>query len=163
MGEAAGDARAVRTVMQPDPPVAHLHETLDRVMDRLEETAGRVVAVVDGDKIATLVRRDAIEDLIRDGVDAAVERVRDHFRPPVRYIYEDDTVAAARATLESDGVRALAVVDNGQRLVGVVTGEDLEDAPMGGTVRPATDPTDRRHLDHPRLDVYAPWAIVSPD
>lgn len=163
MGEPAGEGRTVRTVMRSDPPVAHLHETLERVIDRFEETGASVVAAVDGDKIATLVCRDEIEALLRDGVDGAAERIRDHFRPPVRYIYAEDTVAAARATLEADGVRALAVVDDAHRLVGAVTADELGDAPLGAQVRPPTDPTDRRHLDHPRLDVYAPWAVASPE
>ncbi len=148
--------------MIADPPIAHIHEPLTCAVQRLAGTAGGVLAVVDGDRVAALLTREDLARLAaRD--DAAVAKLRDHVGPPLRYVLATDDVDVARATLAAGDGSAVAVVDEQGRLRGAITAATVGRGGDDAHPRPPVDPTDRRHLDHPRLEVYAPWAAVRSD
>jgi len=156
----------VETVMERDPPVAHLHETLDRARERLSGGARSTLVVVDGDRIAAVLSHSALEQHWRDAGHHAGIALRDLVRPPVAFCYAQDSLAAARSALTIAAAKgiptdAIAVVDDDRRLLGVAVADRLGDAPPGGSPRAPADATDRSRLEHPRLDVYAPWAALS--
>jgi CBS domain-containing protein len=155
----------VATVMERDPPVAHLHETLARALNRVRASGKRTLAVVDGDRIAAVLSARTLEERCADAGDCERVHLRDRCGPPVPFCYVEDRLATARSALTlaaAEGSRcgAVAVVDDRRRLVGVVNGADLGDAPPGGPARAPDDPTDTHHLESPSLTVYAPWATL---
>ena len=156
----------VEAVMERDPPVAHLHESLARARSRVRASGKRTIAVVDGDRIAAVLSAAALEDRCADAGDCERVHLRDRCGPPVPFCYAEDHLATARSALTlaaAEGVNcgAVAVVDAQRRLVGVIEAERLGDAPPGGPARGPEDPTDTRHLENPNLTVYAPWATLA--
>jgi CBS domain-containing protein len=155
----------VEAVMERDPPVAHLHETLERAHDRLQSDGKRTLAVVDGDRIAAVLAAAVVEERYGRAGDAAKVHLRDAFGPPVPFCYAHDPVSTARSALTAAAAAgadggAVAVVDEARRLVGVVEAEALGDAPPAGPPRGPEDPTDLRDMESPNLTVYAPWASL---
>lgn len=155
----------VTDAMERDPPVAHLHESLARALGRVRGSGASTVAVVDGDRIAAVLSTAVLERRSADIADGDAVHLRDLCRPPVPFCYVEDDVATARAALtraaaEGTECGAVAVVDDHRRLVGVVAADALGDAPPGGPPRRPEDPTDQRHLENPKLTVYAPWAAL---
>lgn len=155
----------VAAVMERDPPVAHLHESLARARSRVRASGKRTVAVVDGDRIAAVLSAAALEARCVAAGDCERVHLRDSCGRPVPFCYAEDRLATARSALtvaaaEGTDGGAVAVVDDKRRLVGVIEAERLGDAPPGGPARGPEDPTDTRHLESPRLTVYAPWATL---
>jgi len=155
----------VEAVMERDPPVAHLHESLARALSRVRSNGRRTLAVVDGDRIAAVLSAAALEQRCATADDGERVHLRDRCGPPVPFCYAEDHLATARSALtraaaEGANCGAVAVVDDQRRLVGVVEAERLGDAPPGGPVRGPKDPTDTRHMESPNLTVYAPWATL---
>lgn len=151
--------------MERDPPVAHLHESLDRACNRAQTSGRRPLVVVDGDRIVAVLSAAALDEHCRRERDTATVHLRDRFGPPVPFCYADDHLATARSALTAAAAEgyaggAVAVVDERRRLVGVVEAERLGDAPPGGPARGPKDPTDQRHQESPHLTVYAPWASL---
>ncbi len=155
----------VEAVMERDPPVAHLHESLARARDRVCAGGKRTVAVVDGDRIAAVLSAAALENRCATAGDCEAVHLRDRCGPPVPFCYTEDDLATARSALTLGAAAgsaggAVAVVDDARRMVGVVEAERLGDAPPGGPPREPEDPTDTRHVESPALTVYAPWATL---
>jgi CBS domain-containing protein len=156
----------VEAVMERDPPVAHLHESLSRARSRVRASGKRTVAVVDGDRIAAVLSAAALETRCATAADCERVHLRDRCGPPVPFCYAEDHLATARSALtlaaaEGTNGGAVAVVDAQRRLVGVIEAECLGDAPPGGPARAPEDPTDTRHLESPKLTVYAAWATLA--
>ena len=155
----------VAAVMERDPPVAHLHESLARARNRVRAGGKRTLAVVDGDRIAAVLSASSLERRCAEAGDGDAVHLRDRCGPPVPFCYAEDHVATARAALtlgaeEGTHCGAVAVVDDRRRLVGVAAADALGDAPPGGPARAPEDPTDRHHQESPNLTVYAPWATL---
>lgn len=162
---AEGSDERVERVMERDPPIAHLHESLDRARNRVRASGKRTLAVVDGDRIAAVVSAVVLDRRCAEAGDCAAVHLRDTVSPPVPFCYAEDHLATARSALtlaaaEGTFAGAVAVVDDRRRLVGVVDADSLGDAPPGGPARGPEDPTDRRHMESPNLTVYAPWATL---
>ncbi|NBB71069.1 MAG: hypothetical protein GVY33_12240 [Alphaproteobacteria bacterium] len=156
----------VEAVMEADPPVAHLHESLARALNRVRASGKQTLAVVDGDCIAAVLAAAVLEERCAGADDCDRVHLRDRCGPPVPFCYAEDHLATARSALtlgaaEGTAGGAVAVVDDARRLVGIVPAAALGDAPPGGPRRGPEDPTDRRHLQSPGLTVYAPWATLA--
>lgn len=119
-------SREVETVGQETPIVA--------VAQRMRDQDVGVVAVLDGDRLAGVCTdRDIVVRCVADGLEAAEVCVRDVMSVEVLCCFGDDDVRVARDLMLEHGVNRLPVVDREHRLMGVVSGPELNDDPVPRT------------------------------
>lgn len=150
-------------VMARPVETAHLHESLDTALDRMLGQNASLLPVVDGDRLVGLV--SAAEIRAHAGKMAEV-KVSDVATLGPYHCFEHDTVAAAAKTMSALGVAHLAVLDEEEKLVGMVGAKDLAGA-RGNQARPidqrrkqdqlGSKPSDRDAFEeeHPGLQVYS--------
>ncbi len=146
----------VADIMRRSFEVAHLHEPLDRVLDRLAAEGTDAIPVVDGDRIVGLVTRDGVEHALTAAPEGAEVAVRDIVGSGAPHCLESSSVEEARATMRAAGVYSLAVLNDNEELVGIVHETALpgeEDAVAAPAAQmPGADDTEERHAG---LKVYA--------
>ena len=145
----------VADIMRRSFEVAHLHEPLDRVLDRLAVEGTDVIPVVDGDKVVGLVTRDAVEHALTE----APREPRSRFATSSAPAPPTASRAAAweaRAAMRAAGVYCLAVLNDNEELVGLVHESDVpgeEDSVAAPAAQmPGADDAGERHAG---LKVYA--------
>ncbi len=148
----------VGDLLHHDPVVVHRHHDLAEARSRLETAAAPGLAVVDGDRVVAVLAAAEVARLVDDLGEAA--HLRDGVASGLRFCRRSDAPAVALATMDEAGTDVLAVVDERRRLVGLVARDGLGEAAADAAPRPAVDPSDRSGEEHPRLEVYAPWAVV---
>lgn len=95
---------------------------------------GMLPVVDDGRIVGVITDRDITVRAVARGVDPTKGRVGDAMSAPVVFVYEDETVRDAARRMEDHGVRRLLVLDRDERLVGVITLDDLATLPGMGEV-----------------------------
>ena len=159
MAAAASTSTArVGDLAHHDLVVVHRHHPLTEARTRLQAAAAPGIAVVDGDRVVAVVAAAELEGLIDDLGEAA--HLRDGVASGLRFCRQDDAPAVASATMDEAGTDLIAVVDDHRRLVALLARNALGDVPPDAAPRPPIDPSDRSGEEHPRLEVYAPWAVV---
>jgi CBS domain-containing protein len=150
--------RHVAEMMHADVLIVHHDHSLAEAQTRLAESEAPACVVVDGDRVVRVLSRSALTGLVEDlGEDA---HLRDGVAARVHFCFEDEPLAVAAATLRANGSDVLAVVDRDHRIVGVLPAAAIAGVPADAAARPPVDPSDRSDEEHPRLEVYAPWAVV---
>ena len=130
----------VRELMTQPIAVVHTSDSL-----RVAATAMRVrdlgfLPVVDDERVVgVLTDRDLTVRATAAGLDPSSTTVDQVMTPDVIYCFDDETVGAAAAVMEAEGVRRLVVFDRKMKLVGVLTLDDLaavpsEALPVGQTL-----------------------------
>ncbi len=146
----------VADIMRRSFEVAHLHEPLDRVLDRLAVEGTDAIPVVDGDKVVGLVTRDAVEHALTEAPEGAEVAVRDIVGSGAPNCLESSSVEEARAAMRAAGVYCLAVLNDNEELVGLVHESDVpgeEDSVAAPAAQmPGADESEERHAG---LKVYA--------
>ena len=100
--------------------------TLERAAETMESRNVGLLPVMDGDKVVgVLSDRDLVLRAIARGLNPKSWLVRDVMTNSVLSCREDDTVADACNLMERNLVRRLVVVDENQKLVGIVSLDDL--------------------------------------
>jgi CBS domain-containing protein len=120
----------------------------------LQEAAARMKArdigplpVCDRDRLVGVVTdRDITVRATAEGADPTAIRVQDIMTPEVLYCFEDQLVEEAARLMQDYQVRRLLVLDNDQRLVGIVSLGDLalqthDEELVGQTLEEVSEPT----------------------
>ena len=128
----------VRDVMTPNPRTVELSDTIqDAARIMREEDTGAVPVVEDGRVVGMVTDRDIVIRAIADGDFEAT--IDDIVTDDVVCATADMTTAAAAELMGEHQIRRLPVVDETERLVGIVSIGDLavkegRDSRMGETL-----------------------------
>ncbi|HEX9100699.1 MAG TPA: CBS domain-containing protein [Polyangia bacterium] len=112
--------------MLADPPSVAPHETVRAAAERMCALNASFLVVHDdgGDPIGLVTDRD-ITMLTAAGRDAATTAVRDAMTPQVVFCRASDDVEDAVWLMERHEVRRVLVLDDGRRVVGVLSVDDV--------------------------------------
>lgn len=84
------------------------------------------VPVMENDRLIGMITdRDITIRTVAEGRDAGSATARDIMSAPVCVCHEDDLLADAAQIMEDNHVRRLPVLDRDERLVGILTSDDL--------------------------------------
>ena len=104
------------------PPVTvTMGETVLQAARAMVERKVGAATVLDGERVAGVVtERDVLRKLVAAGLDPAATPVRDIMTSPVLSIGTKTTVAAAAALMRKHHIRHLVVLDEHEKLVGML-------------------------------------------
>ncbi len=101
-------------------------EFLEQAGRRMREANVGVLAVCDGERpIGILTDRDIVVRSTAEGQDPRRARVRDAMTPQVVSCGDSDGIETAVAAMRRHAIRRLLVVDAAERLVGVLSVDDV--------------------------------------
>lgn len=116
----------VKDVMTHNPEVVRSDTLLQEVAEKMSTLEIGVLPVCDGDRvIGLLTDRDLTVRAIAAGCDPTMIQVCDVMTTNVIYCFEDQDIVEAAALMEAQQVRRLLVLNHDQRLVGIVSLDDL--------------------------------------
>jgi CBS domain-containing protein len=121
-----GSSLRVRDVMTRDVETVAPHSTLVEAAARMKTLGVGVLPVCEGDQlVGMLTDRDITVRATAHGHDPVAERVRDVMTRDLVSCREDQDVAEAARLMQQKQLRRLVVLDQQQRLVGIVSLDDL--------------------------------------
>ena len=85
-----------------------------------DHVVGAATVVEAGAVVGVITERDVMKKVVAAGLDPNVTRVRDVMTSPVFTVNENTTVAAAAALMRKNHFRHLVVVDEHEKLVGML-------------------------------------------
>jgi CBS domain-containing protein len=116
----------IEQVMTRTVEVVHPEETIADAAQLMREFDVGVLPVCDGDLVlGTLTDRDITVRATAYGRDPVATRVYEIMTADIVSCYADQDLAMAARTMKEERVRRLIVVDRGERLVGIVSLDDL--------------------------------------
>ena len=133
-------SRHVRDVMTANPECVSEKDSIQDVARIMKSSDTGVVPVVDGKKIVGLITdRDIVVRGIAEGKDITNVRVNELMTKHVRSVREDATVTEALDLMSGAEIRRVAVVNNNDELVGIISIGDIstntnQDGKVGKTV-----------------------------
>jgi CBS domain-containing protein len=135
----------VNEVMTARPRVATPETTLSQVAELMDAEDVGAVPVVDGDQLAGMVTdRDIVVRAIAKGKDPRGMPVREVTSRDVVSVTADQDLSEALRLMAAHQVRRLPVVDDNNRLVGVVSQADIaleaKEKDVGGLVAEISEP-----------------------
>ena len=121
------NSRQVRDVMTPNPETVSDKDSIRDVARIMKDSDTGVVPVVDsGRKILGLITdRDIVVRGLAEGKDLESMRVNEIMTKSVRSVREDATVNDALQMMSSADIRRVAVVNQNDELVGIVSIGDI--------------------------------------
>jgi CBS domain-containing protein len=134
------NSRQVRDVMTVNPDCVSEKDSLRDVARIMKERDTGVVPVVDGKKIIGLITdRDIVVRGLAEGKDLGTASVTELMTKQVRSVRDDASVNEALELMSRAEVRRVAVVNNNDELVGIVSLGDIsintdKDNKVGKTV-----------------------------
>lgn len=118
--------RHVRDVMTSNPECVTDKDSIRDVARIMKDQDTGVVPVVDGKKIIGMITdRDIVVRGLAEGKDLGNARVNEIMTKSVRSVREDATVDEALNMMSSAEIRRVAVVNNNDELVGIVSIGDI--------------------------------------
>ncbi len=100
--------------------------TLQEAAEQMKARDVGALPVCEGPQlVGMLTDRDITVRADAAGLDPQVARVRDVLTPHVHYCFEDQAPEEAAWLMKEYRIRRLAILDRGQRLVGMVSLDDL--------------------------------------
>jgi CBS domain-containing protein len=132
--------RQIRDVMTPNPECVSERDSLRDVARIMKDRDTGVVPVVDGRKIVGLITdRDIVVRGLADGKDLGSATVSDLMTKQVRTVRDDASVNDALDLMNRAEVRRVAVVNQSDELVGIVSLGDIsvntdKDSKVGQTM-----------------------------
>lgn len=129
MKERKGQTKTTSTladVMTPNPDVVHVDHSLAEAAARMRDNDVGLMFVVDGDQlVGALTDRDICCRAAASAIHPAEATVMQSMTRHVVFCRADEEMESALRTMESEGVRRLAVLNHLDELVGVVSLSDL--------------------------------------
>lgn len=107
--------------------LADYEESVQVAADRMKDENVGTLLVTDADRrpIGILTDRDVAVRVVAPGLDARRTKVGQVMSAHPRWVREESSIEEAVATMRSLAVRRLPVVDEGERLVGLVSVDDV--------------------------------------
>lgn len=136
----ANNSQQIRDVMTANPECVSGTDSLRDVARIMKNKDTGVVPVVDGRKIIGLITdRDIVVRGLAEGKNLESASVSELMTKPVRTVRDDASVNDALDLMNSADVRRVAVVNNDDELVGIVSLGDIsintdKDSKVGKTV-----------------------------
>ena len=133
-------SRHVRDVMTANPDCVSEKDSIRDVARIMKDSDTGVVPVVDGKKIIGLITdRDIVVRGLAEGKNLENVRVNELMTKSVRSVREDAPVSEALELMNNAEIRRVAVVNNNDELVGIVSLGDIasqtnQDGRIGNTV-----------------------------
>lgn len=122
-------AQTIREVMTRDVEVIGPQDTLRDAAEKMRSLNVGALPVCDGDRVVgMLTDRDIVVRAIALGMDSAVTTVEDAMTGNVQYCHEEDDAMGVLARMRDMQVRRFIVVNEEERLVGIVSLGDLSQA-----------------------------------
>lgn len=122
----ADNARHVRDVMTANPETVQNSDSIREVARIMKDSDTGVVPVVDGKKIIGLITdRDIVVRGVAEGKNIEDLRVNEIMTKSVRSVREDATVKDALEMMSNADIRRIAVVNQNDELVGIVSIGDI--------------------------------------
>jgi CBS domain-containing protein len=120
------NSRQVRDVMTANPDCVSENDSLRDVARIMKDKDTGVVPVVDGRKIIGLITdRDIVVRGLAEGKDLGNATVTELMTKPVRSVRDDASVNEALELMSRAEVRRVAVVNNNDELVGIISIGDI--------------------------------------
>jgi CBS domain-containing protein len=132
--------RNIRDVMTPNPECVTDKDSIRDVARIMKNQDTGVVPVVDGKRIIGLITdRDIVVRGLAEGKNLENVRVNELMTKSVRSVREDASVNEALELMSSAEIRRIAVVNNNDELVGIVSLGDIasqtnQDGKVGNAV-----------------------------
>ncbi len=119
-------AQTIREVMTRDVEVIGPQDTLRDAAEKMRSLNVGALPVCDGDRVVgMLTDRDIVVRAIALGMDSAITTVEDAMTGNVQYCHDDDDAMGVLARMRDMQVRRFIVVNEDERLVGIVSLGDL--------------------------------------
>jgi CBS domain-containing protein len=119
-------AQTIREVMTRDVEVIGPQDTLRDAAEKMRSLNVGALPVCEGDRVVgMLTDRDIVVRAIALGMDSAVTTVEDAMTGNVQFCHAEDDVLGVLARMKDLQVRRFIVVDDDERLVGIVALGDL--------------------------------------
>jgi CBS domain-containing protein len=112
----------IKEVMTPDVEVIHPDSTLQMAAQQMKvSNVGSLVVYVGEQVIGILTDRDMTMRAVAEGWDPTTIKVRDVMTPGIIWCHQDTDVTSAINLMKEKQIRHLAVGDQHQNLVGIVS------------------------------------------
>ncbi len=116
----------VRHVMTMGAETIGPGESLRAAAEKMRAHGVGALPVCEGDRvIGMLTDRDSAVRAVALGLDPSTTAVRETMTPQALWCFEDQDTAEAARIMEQKAVRRLMVVDHAERLVGLLSVDDL--------------------------------------
>jgi len=131
-GQQQGGSK-VSDVMSKDVKLASPEDTVQQAAKVMSEQDTGVLPVGENDRLVGLVTdRDLAVRAVAAGKDPSKTKLREVMSGEPRYVFEDEPVERAAATMAEQQVQRVAVLNRDKRLVGIVSVGDLAREAGGG-------------------------------
>lgn len=125
---------AVSDIMRTDVLDVEMAATLQEAAQEMRERNISSLVVTERDRLVGIMTERDMVSAVADGVDATVAHVRDYMTSNPVSIRPDLSVEEATQVMLENGFRHLPVVDDDQRLIGIISIRDLARAGQPITV-----------------------------
>lgn len=141
----------VRDVMTWGVECIGPNDNIQHAAERMRELDVGVLPVCgDNDRLVGMITdRDITIRATADSCNPGLTRVRDVMTPNVIYCFDDQEVGEAAQLMKDNQIRRLVVLNEGKRLIGIVSLGDLavdthDDALAGATLEAVSEPAEPR-------------------
>jgi CBS domain-containing protein len=118
--------KKIRDVMTTNPACVSAKDSIRDVAKIMVREDTGVVPVVDGKKVIGMITdRDIVVRLVAEGKDPSSAKVNEAMTKDVRSVKEDSSVSDALQLMSSAQIRRVAVVNNNNEIVGIVSMKDI--------------------------------------
>lgn len=116
---------AIREIMRTDVLDVEMAATLQEAAQSMRERSISSLVVTERDRLVGIMTERDMVAAVADGVDAQVAHVRDYMTSNPVSVTPEASIEEATQNMLEHGFRHLPVVDDDQRLVGMVSIRDL--------------------------------------
>jgi CBS domain-containing protein len=141
------NSRDLRSVMTPNPQCVTENDSLQDVARlMLDCDCGALPVVGENEKLIGMITdRDIVVRVIAEGRDCSQSTVRDAMTSEAHSVRENDSLESVFRIMRDNKVRRVPVVDDNQRVIGIVAQADLaldtsRDREVGKTVEKISEP-----------------------
>ena len=118
--------KKIRDVMTTNPACVSAKDSIRDVANIMVREDTGVVPVVDGKKVIGMITdRDIVVRLVAQGKDPSSAKVNEAMTKNVRSVKEDSSVNDALQLMSTAQIRRVAVVNNNNEIVGIVSMKDI--------------------------------------
>jgi CBS domain-containing protein len=122
----SGRSQTVRDVMTPDPNTVSPSDNLQQVAVLMLECDCGAIPVVENDKVVGIITdRDIVVRVIAEGKNPKNTKVSEAMTDDIETVRENDSLDRAMSIMSEYQIRRVPVVNDQDRLVGIIAQADL--------------------------------------